>query len=171
MPEVVHLPLLESVHIASPCSARWEDMTGDDRTRFCQHCQKNVFNLSAMSRAEAEQLVREKEGKFCGRFHQRPDGRMLTGNCPVGQHRRRSRLVKVCAAGFAAIALFSTAFAVGAGQRRANGTRGPLVQKIDVWIYEAKVKLGIVKPPVVMGGIAMPLPRPAPSSTKRSPGK
>src|SRR6185436_18341406 len=94
LPDMNSESILDQVRIASPCNARWEDMNGDDRTRFCQHCQKHVFNLSAMSRTEAEQLVREKEGKLCGRFYQRHDGRMLTGNCPVGQGRRRSRLLK-----------------------------------------------------------------------------
>jgi len=159
--------ILNQVRVASPCNARWEDMTGDDRTRFCQHCQKHVFNLTAMSGPEAEQLVREKEGKFCGRFFQRRDGRMLTGNCPVGQHRRRSRLVKFCAAGFAAIAIFCTAFAAGGSQRR-NGQRGPLAQKIDVWIYDAKVKLGIIKPPVFMGKLIMVPPPPANPSASNS---
>jgi len=155
--------ILDQVRIASPCSARWEDMTGDDRSRFCQHCQKHVFNLSAMSRAEAEQLVREKEGRLCGRFYQRRDGRMLTGNCPVGQHRRRSRWVKFCAAGFAAVAILSAAFATGGSQRR-NAPRGALAQKIDGWIYDAKVKLGIIQPPMIAGAIAVPLP-PSPANT------
>lgn len=154
--------ILGQVRIASPCNARWEDMSGDDRSRFCQHCQKHVFNLAAMSRAEAEQLVREKNGKLCGRFYQRRDGRMLTGNCPVGQRRRRNRLIKFCAAGFAAIAILSTAVAAGGNRNR---TRGPLAQKIDGWIYDAKVKLGIIKPTMLMGEIAVPLPASSASAT------
>jgi hypothetical protein len=84
--------LLNHVRVASPCNARWEDMTGDARARFCKHCSKHVFNLSAMTRAEAETLVREKEGKFCGRFSRRRDGRMLTADCPIGLRRCRERL-------------------------------------------------------------------------------
>ncbi len=48
------LPVLEDVRIASPCSASWEDMTGDARVRFCGKCAKNVYNLSEMTRDEAE---------------------------------------------------------------------------------------------------------------------
>ena len=29
------LNLLDRVRIASPCSASWSDMAGDDRVRFC----------------------------------------------------------------------------------------------------------------------------------------
>ena len=83
---------LDDIRIASPCNARWEDMTGDDRARFCKQCSKHVFNLSAMTRPEAESLIREKEGKFCGRYNRRRDGRMLTADCPTGLRRCRERL-------------------------------------------------------------------------------
>jgi len=87
------IDLLSRVSVASPCSASWEKMDGDERARFCNHCQKHVYNLSAMSRAEAEALVREKEGKLCVRFYRRRDGTMLTDNCPVGLRTMRRWLV------------------------------------------------------------------------------
>ena len=40
--------------VASPCSANWEKMTGDDRMRFCALCKKNVYNLSAMSEGDKD---------------------------------------------------------------------------------------------------------------------
>src|SRR5262245_30602687 len=39
---------LARLRIASPCSADWDEMTGDDRVRFCGRCRKNVYNLSEM---------------------------------------------------------------------------------------------------------------------------
>ena len=51
------LPLLNSVSVAKPCSANWNEMSGDDKKRFCGHCQKHVHNLSAMSGKEAENLL------------------------------------------------------------------------------------------------------------------
>ena len=151
--------ILDHVRVASPCNARWEDMAGDDRARFCKHCSKHVFNLSAMSRVEAETLVREKEGKFCGRFSRRQDGTMLTADCSVGRGVRRRRFVRLFAVAFAAVMLLSSALAASAGRRR-DGSRSPAMVKIDGWIYEAKVKLGIVKPPMLMG-VVCPLPLPA----------
>jgi hypothetical protein len=124
-----------------------------------------------MSRAEAEQLVREKEGKFCGRFYERRDGRVLTNNCPVGRQRRCSRLLKFCAVGFAAIAILSTALATGGSPRRNNAPRGPLARKMDGWIYDAKVKLGIIKPTMVMGKICPPPPPTNPNSKQPAPAK
>lgn len=75
---------LDNLHIASPCSASWDAMNGDDKARFCKGCQKNVFNISLMSRQEAEALIRAKEGNLCVRFAQREDGTVITQDCPVG---------------------------------------------------------------------------------------
>lgn len=37
---------LDNIHIASPCSADWSEMYGDNRKRFCGDCKLNVYNLS-----------------------------------------------------------------------------------------------------------------------------
>lgn len=75
---------LDDIRVAAPCHASWDNMSGGDTTRFCQTCRKNVYNLSKMSRAEAEALVRDKEGNLCVRFYRRADGTLLTNDCPVG---------------------------------------------------------------------------------------
>src|SRR5438552_13514704 len=85
--------LLEQLRIASPCSASWEQMRGDDRVRFCEQCRLNVYNLSAMSAAEAAALVREKEGRLCTRYYARADGTMLADNCPIGFRAARRLLL------------------------------------------------------------------------------
>src|SRR5688572_20020017 len=36
---------LTQIRVASPCRARWDEMEGDERVRFCGHCQKNVYHL------------------------------------------------------------------------------------------------------------------------------
>jgi hypothetical protein len=92
------LPLLESLRIATPCTASWEAMEGDDRVRFCGDCKKNVYNLSAMPRGEAEALLLEREGTKCVRLSQRADGTVITGDCDVGVRRRRRRRLAVGAA-------------------------------------------------------------------------
>ena len=85
---------LDEIRVASPCPARWDDMTGNDQVRFCGQCRKNVYNLSALRRVEAENLIREKEGQLCGRFYRRSDGRILTADCPAEAVKRRNRLVR-----------------------------------------------------------------------------
>jgi hypothetical protein len=110
------LPMLEDLRIASPCPADWKQMVGDDKSRFCKQCEKNVYNLSAMTREEAELLVLSKEGNLCVQLWKRADGTVITADCPVGLRRKRMRLAAVIAVGsglatsaLAVFALFANA--------------------------------------------------------------
>lgn len=89
---------LPQIKIASPCHADWGKMTGDERSRFCASCQKNVYNISAMTSKEASDLIREKEGKLCVRYFLRRDGTILTQDCPVGLAAIRKQFLKIAAA-------------------------------------------------------------------------
>jgi hypothetical protein len=75
---------LDAVRVDSPCRVSWDEMAGGDRVRFCPHCRLNVFNLSAMSRQEAEALVSGVTGRLCVRFFRRPDGTVMTDECQGG---------------------------------------------------------------------------------------
>ena len=60
-------------------------MIGTARVRyFCHHCRLNVYNLSAMSREDAETMIRGREGRLCVRFFRRADGTMIIQDCPIG---------------------------------------------------------------------------------------
>lgn len=77
--------LLSHTKVASPCPASWEAMSGDDKVRFCSECKLNVYNLSGMSKTEAEKLLRNHEGdRLCIRLYLRADGTVITQDCPVG---------------------------------------------------------------------------------------
>jgi hypothetical protein len=102
------LPLLDRISIASPCSASWDDMVGDDRVRFCGKCEKNVYNFSSMQSAEAEALIKEHEGNLCVRLFRRQDGTVLTADCPVGVRKKRVRRLVVLAAGAGAVTVSAT---------------------------------------------------------------
>jgi hypothetical protein len=54
----------------------------------------NVYNLSAMTRAEAEQLIMNSEGRVCARFYRRQDGTVVTKDCPVGLKAARKKVRK-----------------------------------------------------------------------------
>jgi hypothetical protein len=84
-------------------------MTGDSRVRFCDHCRLNVYNISELSRSEAENLIASSEGRLCTRLFRRADGTILTKDCPVGVRALRMRVSKRVAAVFAAIASVSAA--------------------------------------------------------------
>jgi hypothetical protein len=94
---------LDNVRIASPCPADWKQMYGDDRQRHCPECKLNVFNLSGMTKREAENLLLETEGRLCVRFFTRSDGTILTKDCPVGWQaiKRRTRRITSAIASFA----------------------------------------------------------------------
>lgn len=80
----MYRPQLDKIKVAAPCAANWHNMYGNDRVRFCGQCKLYVYNLSAMTKEQAEEVILGAEGKLCVRFYQRKDGTMLTQNCPQG---------------------------------------------------------------------------------------
>ena len=164
--------VLENLRIATPCQADWSEMAGDDRVRFCGRCEKNVYNLSAMTREAGEALVREKEGRVCVRLYQRSDGTVLTSDCPVGVRRERLRArIWARVSGMAA----SAALLVGlwSGRARADLTidgKKPTAQQPQPAQPPHPVMMGAaaVHPPKVqplMGKIAAP-PQPQANGNK-----
>jgi hypothetical protein len=155
---------LDSIQIASPCHADWNQMIGDEQTRFCRSCQKNVYNLSSMSRENTEALLLEKEGRVCVRFYQREDGSMLTQDCPIGieiDARLQPRFAlwsKVCA-----LTLLAGAILGGTAWSSTNATQGAPVM--------GRMFMGAVAPPPLSTKTARPLMvRVAPRKvTKRKP--
>lgn len=115
MPKDTAKRFLENLTIASPCHVNWDQMTGDERERFCNQCEKKVYNLSEMSRTEAERFMIEKEGRVCIRMYVRHDGTVMTDDCPVGLRKAkrmfeaaRMRALKAtaaCAAMFSSICI------------------------------------------------------------------
>lgn len=96
------LPTLDDVRIATPCKVGWDEMKGDGRVRFCGQCEKNVFNVANMSRAEAEGLIHERMqgSEVCVRLFRRVDGTILTSDCPVGiRAKMRWRMERAIVAG------------------------------------------------------------------------
>src|SRR5690348_6654455 len=99
---------LDRIEIASPCSASWDEMEGDERVRFCRQCKLSVFNISDMGSGEAEAFIRERTAgrassatqagsaaqiRTCVRLFRREDGTVITKDCPVGVRALRQRLV------------------------------------------------------------------------------
>lgn len=110
---------LRKLRIASPCSERWADMTGDERMRHCAKCRLNVFNFAELSVAEIEALLRERQGRVCARLYRRRDGTVITRDCPVGV-----RKVRVRAAAAFALAI-GLVLAMVASLRRSPASSAP----------------------------------------------
>ena len=113
------LTVLDHVRVASPCTVPWSSMTGDERTRHCQKCNLNVFNLSDMTRPEAEELILARHGRLCIRYYQRSDGTILTSDCPDGIRAARRKLARLL---IRSAAVF--AFLAGGLHALASGQRG-----------------------------------------------
>ena len=95
---------LDHVQVAAPCKADWNQMIGSERMRFCGACNLNVYNLSGMTRSEAESLIARNEGRLCVRFYRRGDGSIITQDCPVGLRAIQRRV------SYLAKAILATAF-------------------------------------------------------------
>ncbi len=92
---------IDQLRIATPCPAKWEQMSGNDSVRFCDVCQLNVYNIAGLTRSETESLIASAEGRLCARLYRRTDGTVLTKDCPVGLRALRMRISKRAAAVFA----------------------------------------------------------------------
>ncbi|HVG35245.1 MAG TPA: hypothetical protein VM911_19415 [Pyrinomonadaceae bacterium] len=142
---------LDHVRVAAPCSADWDAMVGTERARFCGQCRLNVYNLSGMTRREAEQLIAGSEGRLCVRFYRRADGTILTENCPVGLRALKRRLSRTASAAVSTI----LSFLAGLGLYTALDEREP-VRAMGV----VATKPVIADPPAVMGTFAVDPPIP-----------
>ena len=124
---------LSSVKIASPCSADWENMFGNDRRRFCGQCELNVYNLSDMTKREAEELINQTEGRLCVRFFRREDGTILTRDCPVGLKAIRRRVSRLAKATLSAVIGFISGLGMYGALHETDGyttTMGVMAQEL-----------------------------------------
>jgi hypothetical protein len=150
---------LSRVKIASPCTADWESMVGDARRRFCSQCELNVYNLSQMTKREAEELLNQTEGRLCVRFYRRADGTILTQDCPVGLRALRRRLKRIRTAVVSTVLSFLAGLGIYLAAPETQ-TESPKV--MGVMVREnppEKIPPANKAEPAIMGGMeAIPLP-------------
>ena len=114
---------LDGVRVAAPCPADWNRMVGDERMRYCGQCNLHVYNLSGMTRKEAESLIANAEGRLCLRFYRRADGTVLTRNCPVGLRALKRRVTRVASAMLSAVLGFLAGVGLDLGFGSVQGLR------------------------------------------------
>lgn len=148
---------LDNIKIASPCPADWEKMYGDARRRFCAECRLNVYNLSDMTRREAENFLINSEGRVCVNYYRRKDGTVLTKDCPVGWRLLKKRVSRVTTAVFASVfGLFTGLFAFQQFETNPLDLRNDVVVETDNSIVEIPfVPLGYDEVPndFIRGGL------------------
>ncbi len=123
------LPVLDNIGVASPCAREWAQMKGDDRTRQCGDCNKTVYDISSMTRDEAQALIVDRVGRLCVRYYRRADGTILTSDCTVGVSQKRRR--RLIAAG-AAVLLAGGGVAIGAVRAVTRGTQQEVMEDVTI---------------------------------------
>jgi len=96
----------DDVPIPEPCSASWDDMHGGERKRFCDHCDKHVHHLSALSEDEAAEVLKHPE--VCVRY-------AVGADAQIRFRSRRRFLVGLAAATSAVASVPAVAAVVGDG--------------------------------------------------------
>jgi hypothetical protein len=142
--------VIDTLKIASPCKANWNEMAGDDRMRFCGLCKLNVYNFSGMTRVEISDLLLRSEGRVCARMYQRKDGTLLTRDCPVGVRKRLVERWTAIAAGLA-ILVFGVIFGAQLERER--------IERKFIKVVTPKTQKADPLPdkhPVMMGEVAVP---------------
>lgn len=165
---------LDQLTIAKPCSANWNEMSGDERVRHCGLCKLNVYNISSMSKEDAESLIREKEGNLCVRMYQRADGTLLAQDCPVGLAKLRKRMAWMASAVAAGIFFAAGTVLAKVGFRSENTDQITPSQAVKNWLNPPQthqVIMGKVAcpPRIISPTPPVPVPTPAPTTTPATP--
>lgn len=159
---------LELIEIASPCTASWDAMHGDDRVRFCDECKLHVYNLSAMSRVEASELVASREGRLCVQMYRRADGTVITDDC--GRIRKAARRAVMATSRLANVALCAMASVMPIAMLQwvtpiqrwlsVQETRGEIASQIA-----GGIRAPATQPTMLMGDVAAPTTAPTSAPT------
>lgn len=64
--------------VPKPCLEDWDKLTPEARGHFCTVCETKVWNLSDLTKEEAEAFLRERAGEdLCVSYREDDDGRVL----------------------------------------------------------------------------------------------
>ena len=105
--------LLDRAFVETPCPTTWDKMKGSDSVRFCHLCHLNVYNIANLTDKEAEAVLSKGKdgGRVCALLYRRPDGTIVTDNCPRALRKVRDASkwlkAKIIAASTLAMALLS----------------------------------------------------------------
>ncbi len=154
---------LDTIQIASPCPANWDEMEGDDKSRFCKLCSLNVYNISSLTSEDAEQFLQERMfsgERVCVSLYRRPDGTVITEDCPVGLRKLRAAARRVKSVAAAIVALTISALTGVRAQQPGKDAPVPTRGEPTVAVPPQKDRerfMGDIATPITPG-CAMPRP-------------
>ena len=94
--------LSRQLEVKTPCSANWNQMSGNDKVRFCEHCQLTVNDLTSLTPKRIRRLIAKLQGRLCVRYHRGSDGKPLISQAPMKLHQISRRVSRVAAGVFTA---------------------------------------------------------------------
>lgn len=105
--------LLKRIHVAVPCPKVWEPAGEAATRRHCDLCNQDVFDLSMLTRAEANALLASRRNApTCVTYQQQVGGEILTADRPREPAPRRP-VTRPLAQSVVAFALAAVASACG----------------------------------------------------------
>lgn len=104
-------------------------MKGDDRVRFCELCNLNVYNFAQLTHREVNALVAKTEGRLCGRLYRRADNTVITKDCPVGLRAVRRRVSRIATAVFTAM---TSVCSLALGQKQSGKDKSSCKQQVTI---------------------------------------
>ncbi len=61
---------MKNIYIPNPCSENWNEMTPEEKGRFCSVCSKCVIDFTEKNSQEIQEIIEEKSNEsVCGRFY------------------------------------------------------------------------------------------------------
>jgi hypothetical protein len=89
---------VEASKRVSSCPFKWADEDSKDKFRYCDRCQKQIYNFKDMELPQAEALIFSRENVTAPVLYKRPDGKFMTSACPSAAQARSKVLFYVVAA-------------------------------------------------------------------------
>jgi ankyrin repeat protein len=111
------------IRIASPCDVDWDSMVGNERVRFCDHCQLTVHNVDVITKKQLRRLIARSGDRLCVNY-QRPTPQVSPTPILYKIGRRTS---VIAASAFSATLSISSAFAAGANPKAVAPPLAPTV--------------------------------------------
>lgn len=61
---------MNKIYIPNPCSENWNEMSPEEKGRFCSVCSKCVIDFTEKNSQEIQEIIEEKSDEnICGRFY------------------------------------------------------------------------------------------------------
>lgn len=130
--------ILDRVCIAMPCNIGWDNMKGNDEVRLCDGCNKNVYNISAMSKKRAEEILSAPQLP-CLHIVRGIDGKLVTDECPRWLRPLRKGWTKLVAIAASLMAFFNWQNTAIAEEKKNLQTPSPSARDLNMFQTEPTV--------------------------------